>query len=123
MLAVRGGVRVIADLAALGYVGKWGTLGASSTGSVCEGNRFWIVAHQTNGSMLEGLEFSQTHIPHQEEPRRRQYTRAVGEMLTQDDYSRVKRDPYAVAAQMDRLKAIGNGQDPRLAKLAWEILV
>lgn len=122
MLAVRGGVSVIADLATMGYVGRWGTMGAGAVNSVCEGERMWIVATQTNGAMLEGMDISKHQVTYKEEPRRRQYSRAIEQMLQQDDYSRVKRDPYEVARQMDRLKAIGNGQVPAVAALAWRVL-
>jgi len=43
-------------------------------------------------------------------------------MLKQDDYSIIKRDHDAVARNMDRLKAIGNGQVPIVAATAWRIL-
>jgi DNA (cytosine-5)-methyltransferase 1 len=122
MLTARGGVRVIADLAALGYVGRYGVMGASAAGSICEGERIWIVAFKTDGAMLESMDFSPYFVACEEEPRRRQYSGAISAMLEQDDYSGVKRDPHAVAAQMDRLKAIGNGQDPYLAATAFRIL-
>ncbi|HUX78507.1 MAG TPA: hypothetical protein VMW10_01995, partial [Alphaproteobacteria bacterium] len=60
--------------------------------------------------------------PCSEESRRRQYSRAISSMLQQDDYTIVKRDTYAVARAMDRLKAIGNGQNSILAALAWRVL-
>lgn len=61
-------------------------------------------------------------FPQTEESRRRQYTRAIGEMLSQDDYTRIKRNSDDVARGMDRLKAIGNGQNPAVAALAFTIL-
>ena len=36
---------VLADLAALGYVGRWGVLGASDVGAPHRRKRLWIVAH------------------------------------------------------------------------------
>jgi DNA (cytosine-5)-methyltransferase 1 len=36
---------VIADLAALGYVGKWGVIGAADAGAPHRRDRLWIVAH------------------------------------------------------------------------------
>lgn len=122
MLTVRGGARVIGDLAEMGYDCRWGIIGGGAVGGVCEGERLWIVAVKTNGSMLEGVDIHSYIKPYSEESRRRQYTRAIGEMLSQDDYSRIKRNPDDVAAQMDRLKAIGNGQNPFMARLAWQTL-
>lgn len=121
-LTLRGGVRVIADLAAVGYVGRFGVMGAGAVNSVCEGERIWIVAVEADSAMLEGLDIQKHFVPYQEEPRRRQYSRAIGSMLSQNDYSRVKRNTHEVAAQMDRLKAIGNGQVPELAATAFSIL-
>ena len=42
-LTIRGGVRVIADLAALGYVGQWGVVGAHHAGAPHKRDRIWIV--------------------------------------------------------------------------------
>lgn len=38
---------VIADLAALGYVGRWGVIGAADAGAPHKRDRLWIVAHAT----------------------------------------------------------------------------
>jgi hypothetical protein len=89
---------------------------------VVEGERLWIVASKTNGTMLEGVDISSHIQPCEKESCRRQYSRAVSAMLSQDDYTVLKRNTDAVARGMDRLKAIGNGQNPWVAKLAWEVL-
>lgn len=47
-VTVRGGVRVIADLAALGYVGQWGVISAADAGASHKRERWWCVAY-TNG--------------------------------------------------------------------------
>ena len=122
MLTSRGLGVVLGDLAEMGFDAEWGVLGAKALGSACDGERMWVLAFKANRSMLEGMDFQEINFPDPEESRRRQYTRAVGEMLSQDDYSRVKRDPNAVAAQMDRLKAIGNGQNPIVAATAFRKL-
>lgn len=43
-------------------------------------------------------------------------------MLSQDDYTVLKRNTDAVATGMEQLKAIGNGQVPFVVKQAYEIL-
>lgn len=121
-LAFRGGARVIGDLAAMGYMGRNCCLGGFSVGGCANGERMWIVATSSNGAMLEGLDLPKLGVAYTEESCRRQYTRAVGAMLTQDDYTEIKRNPDDVADGMDRLKAIGNGQNPYVAALAWHIL-
>jgi DNA (cytosine-5)-methyltransferase 1 len=121
-LLIRGIERVLGDLATMGYNAQWGVLGAGSVGSVCEGERIWILAFEANSSMLEGVDIPEYIEPYSEESRRRQYTRAISSMLSQDDYSIIKRDPDVVARSMDRLKAIGNGQVPAVAAKAWHVL-
>jgi DNA (cytosine-5)-methyltransferase 1 len=121
-LTIRGYGEVLRDLAAMGFDARWGVLGGYVSNSCCNGERLWVVASQADGSMLEGMDLSKHIFSCQEEPCRRQYTRAIGKMLEQDDYTRIKRNPDAVARNMDRLKAIGNGQVPIVAATAWRIL-
>lgn len=121
-LTFRGLCRVIADLTKMGYVGRYGCMGAGIANSICEGERVWVVATKADSSMLESLDVQTHFIPYQEEPRRRQHSRAIGSMLSQDDYTRLKRNPNVVAAAMEQLKAIGNGQVPIVAATAFSVL-
>jgi DNA (cytosine-5)-methyltransferase 1 len=121
-LAFRGATRVIGDLASMGYMGRNCCLGGFSVGGCANGERMWIVATTTDGAMLEGVDVQEHQLTHSAESCGRQYSGAIGAMLSQDDYSDLKRNPDDVAAGMDRLKAIGNGQNPIVAALAWEIL-
>lgn len=121
-LTFRGLCRVIADLTKMGYVGRYGCMGAGATNSICEGERIWVVATTADSAVLESMDVQKPFIPHQEESRRWQHSRAIGAMLSQDDYTDLKRDSDAVARGMDRLKAIGNGQDPVLAATAFDLL-
>jgi DNA (cytosine-5)-methyltransferase 1 len=113
---------IFRELAESGYDANWCVLGGYSTDSCCDGERLWIVAAQADSAVLEGLDFSAVGFACAEEPCRREFARAVGAMLEQDDYTRVKRDRNAVAEGMERLKAIGNGQNPRLVVKAWGLL-
>ena len=113
---------VIGDLSTSGYMGRYVSLGGGVVGSLCEGERLWIIAVKANGSKLQSLDFSKSFRAYPEESFRRKYSRAMCAMLSQDDYSRIKRDRDAVARGMERLKAIGNGQDPFLVRAAWQIL-
>jgi DNA (cytosine-5)-methyltransferase 1 len=122
MLCSRGLGRVLGDLAEMGFDARWGVLGAGSVGSVCEGERIWIVAATSNSAMLEGVDIPKYIEPHSERSRRRQYSGAIRAALSQDDYSRIKRNTHVVAAGMERLKAIGNGQVPAVVRAAWRIL-
>ena len=53
MLAVRGGARVIADLAALGFDCRWGVVGAHHTGAPHKRDRMWIVGSHSDSRRLE----------------------------------------------------------------------
>jgi len=111
--------RVFSDLASMGYGFAWGVMGSGETGSCINGERLWIVAVAANGSVLEGMDVSQYRFSGSEESRRRQHTGAISAMLSQDDYTILKRDSNEVAEGMERLKAIGNGQDGVLAATAF----
>lgn len=113
---------ILESLSQSGYVGRYISLGSSFVGSLCEGQRLWVLAIKADCAMLEGMDVSKSFLSHQKESFRRKYTRAVCAMLSQDDYTRIKRDTNAVARGMERLKAIGNGQDPFLVAAAWRIL-
>jgi DNA (cytosine-5)-methyltransferase 1 len=114
--------QIFGDLADSGYDANWCVLGGYASDSCCEGERLWIVAAQTDSAVLESLDLSSDIFTCAEEPCRREFTRAIGAMFQQDDYTRIKRDRNAVAEGMERLKAIGNGQNPRLAAKAWGLL-
>jgi len=123
MLTIRGGgARVIGDLASMGYMGRNCCLGGFSVNGCSNGERMWIFAVKADGTRLESVDVQKPVMSGSPESCRRQYTGAIGAMLSQDDYTRIKRDSAYVAAGMDRLKAIGNGQNPAVASLAWHIL-
>ena len=50
MLTIRGGVRVIADLAEIGYDCEWQIVGANDIGAWHRRKRIWIVAYPRNGA-------------------------------------------------------------------------
>src|SRR5690606_38270034 len=125
-LTYRGGVRIIADLAELGYVGKWGIVGADACDLEHHRARFWLVAHaqKVNGDqryMLgEGGLVSQGKY--------RRFPRAT----IAEDWRTADQGPFSVsifrdpadglAAEVDELAALGNGQVPLVAATAFNIL-
>lgn len=121
-LTFRGLGTVLGDLAEMGYNARWGVLGGFHVGNVANGERLWIVASETDCPVLEGVDLSEPAVVGTEESFRRKYTRAVGAMLSPDDYARIKRDSDAVARGMERLEAIGNGQNPAVAQRAFQLL-
>ena len=148
-LTTRGLGRVLGDLAEMGFDARWGVLGASDVGAPHIRKRIWIVAH-ANGNDGEtgrgelrrrdkqGATFAASSgndlaypgceglpKPEQEDiPRtwRREERGAITEQgwwATEPDVGRVA---HGLAARVDRLKAIGNGQVPQCAAEAWRLL-
>ena len=120
-LVGNGLARVIGDLAALGYVSRWGCFRASTVGAAHHRERIYVVAH-ADGERLESVDVSQSLCADTESARRRQLARAIDAALPADDYARVRGDIDDVAGTMDRLKAIGNGWVPLVAATAWRAL-
>jgi DNA (cytosine-5)-methyltransferase 1 len=145
VLTSRGLGTVLGDLAALGYYAKWGVLGACHAGAPHKRERIWIVAdaaqllrngcdHHTrvglgrqsisesgDGSRSgyvadaerSGLEGRTIRRMESMEP-------AAGSWWsTEPDVGRVAN---GVAARVDRLRCLGNGQVPTVAALAWHML-
>ena len=104
---------VLCDLAALGYDAEWGVISAQSMGANHKRERMWIVASnpnmpQCNRGRLSGR-------IHKENSN-------IGNTHWWEDSSRIHRMDDGVAARVDRLKAIGNGQVPRVAATAFNVL-
>lgn len=116
-LTFRGLGTVLGDLAAMGYNARWGCLCSADSGGPILRKRIWIHA-SPSGLRLEGWkppaggrwEPSST-------PRERAFW--VEQAIT-----RPFRKPDAVAFRLDRerLRIIGNGQDPNQVADAWAAL-
>ena len=121
MLTVRGLDRVLCDLAKMGFDAKWGVLGASEVGANHKRERIWIVAN----SLRQGWKGSKifTSAKKSKPWCNKQFARLL------EDSAKLAVPTSSgggihdgVAARMDRLKAIGNGQVPLCAATAWRIL-
>jgi DNA (cytosine-5)-methyltransferase 1 len=152
MLTSRGLGTVLGDLAALGYDARWGVLGAADVGAPHQRDRIWIVANANNTSQRtnkgrrssciswekrhdacwSSVEVADTEnagnvrrdrilgIVEEEYNNRRSQSHGCGEWwAAEPDVGRVA---HGMAARVDRLKAIGNGQVPMVAATAWKIL-
>lgn len=125
-LTFRGGARIIADLAELGYVGKWGVVGADACGLDHHRARFWLVAHSAEVNGEQRYMLGEGRLGTQWQYRR--FPRAT---ITQD-WRRSDQGPFSVsifrdpadglAAEVDELAALGNGQVPIVAATAFNIL-
>lgn len=108
-LTSRGIATILGDLATMGYDAEWGVLGAVNMGAEHERYRIWIVAYSDRAQLERrcvSVRIPEEH-PHISNPRWRQ------------DKPGVDRASNGLAFEMDRLRAIGNGQVPAVAARAF----
>lgn len=108
ILTSRGLGRVLGDLAEMGFDAQWGVLGAHHVGAPHERDRIWIAAFQEM-AYADGKPQERAAIPRGER----------NPWIPEPDVGRVA---DGVAHRVDRLKALGNGQVPRVATAAWRLL-
>jgi len=151
MLTSRGLGIVLGDLASMGFDARWGVLGAHHAGAPHKRDRIWIaachpdrdrepalsvhaavagvpgdVADATSGRRNRRAPAREQELSPQAGPRisngdsaERGAGRPFSWWLAEPDVGRVA---HGVAAGVDRLRCIGNGQVPQCAALAWETL-
>ena len=141
MLAARGGTRVIADLTALGYDTKWDVMGAADVGAPHQRDRMWVLAYANSSWQLQQERSQQdewrrisnsgcsvaysncSQCKRDERTKRTQPQHAnIDGTSWWNTEPNVGRVANGVAARVDRLKAIGNGQVPAVAAAAWSLL-
>jgi DNA (cytosine-5)-methyltransferase 1 len=111
MLTSRGLGTVLGDLATLGYDARWGVFSAGDVGARHERERCWIVAHAPYGLL------------NKPESRQGERLRKGPTTLWPEPDSGLLGGFDALAGRVDcRRRAIGNGQVPAVAALAWETL-
>lgn len=123
LLVGRGLARVLGDLAGMGYDAKWCRLGACDAGSNHKRLRTWVLAYTDNNTLgvQGGCKIALPWQPllswHENVRRAEDFRNRPG---IPEPLIRGTRD--GVAHWVDRLAAIGNGQVPAVAALAWNIL-
>ena len=113
MLAVRGLGSVRGGLASLGYDARWGVLGACHSGAPHKRERLWIVGTHTERDRLERFKQGRPEKATTNRPGKRDHP------MWWESEPRVLRVVNGLAHRVDRLRAIGNGQVPAVAALAW----
>jgi len=147
LLVSRGLAVVLGDLASMGYDARWGLLGAEHAGAPHKRHRLWIVAYpgsrwrqdhelRTGKSGMGSAERANSDGKHAESgshpdsPRELQSKGRIQEQrkrTSDGNWWKIEPDvgrvADGVAARVDRLRCLGNGQVPAVARLAWEILM
>jgi len=152
MLTSRGLGRVLGDLASMGFDARWGVLGAADVGANHQRNRIWITGWREvfphaelhrlgwREQQSEGFEEKTRNVANScNEGLQRHRNKGINDKsIEQEGLTRsgvivrcgnwwevepnVGRVADGVAARVDRLKAIGNGQVSEVARRAWEVL-
>jgi DNA (cytosine-5)-methyltransferase 1 len=133
MLVGRGLVRVLGDLAEMGYDARWCCLGSSSTGGYQGRERMWILANTDQISNCDerarwtrrdlhtrsGNTCKQWNVANENKKRKKD---PENEGPEGGPKPRLVRLADEVANRMERISCAGNGQDPIVAATAWRIL-
>jgi len=124
MLTIRGLGVVLANLASMGFDARWCVLGADSIGACHHRERIWILAYTDSNGLESHREIGNTKTARGQKWSwaSEQTTIPIRPQIQHEDAVGCARDIDEVAARVDRLKAIGNGQVPLCAATAWRIL-
>jgi len=121
-LTSRGLGTVLADLSKMGFNAEWGVMGADNTGLPHRRKRIWLLATNTDCKHEEWM--LKQKIPKVRGiPRINAYGVDKNEQGLRSILSPgLCRTCNGLPGQMDRLKAVGNAQVPRVARFAFEVL-
>lgn len=111
-LVTRGLCRIVSTLDAIGYECRWCVLGSGHIQADHERERLWLKATHPNSAQRQRRRVSSRVHP--------EYTNLIRPGWWQDQPG-LERVANGMASQMDRLRAIGNGQNCRIAALAYTL--
>jgi DNA (cytosine-5)-methyltransferase 1 len=128
MLTTRGLGVVLADLSSMGFDAKWGVVSAADVGANHQRERIWVRAEQkrnvayTSSKRLQRFGNARINAKSISKQRFSWGGFDSGSNAWWEVEPNISRVANGVAARVDRLKAIGNGQVPLCAATAWELL-
>ena len=146
MLTIRGLGTVLADLFTMGFDAEWGVLSAADVGANHTRERIWIVGKVSNANSRNGDRWAksrkggasgvrlygpQKQMADTDSAQCERNQRSIRGEQKRSDFGgsswwetepNVGRVANGVAARVDRLKAIGNGQVPLCAATAFKLL-
>jgi len=114
LLPSRGMDLILSDLSRLGYHAVWGVLGAGALGAQHKRDRIWILAYSHK--------VRRCHVG-QGAPNKNGNRDHLSPKHVWGSESGVGRVANGLADAVDRLKALGNGQVPIVAAVAFQILM
>lgn len=123
MLVTRGLGTILKDFSKNGYNARWGVFSCREVGGVHLRERIFILCSDNRKERvqrkLQKKVFRFTPFPWCEDVRR------IEDLRNRQDLPEplIRRIGHDVAFGLDRLSAVGNGQVPRVVKLAWETLI
>ena len=122
LLRTRGLGVVLEDLAALGYDARWCVLGAGHVGAWHRRDRLWVLASDNMQERIEGKR--EKPLAWERRLSRCEDVRGIEDLQGRSDIpdALIRGDRNGVAHYVDRIAAIGNGQVPQCAAMAWDIL-
>ena len=122
MLTIRGLGTVLADLFTMGFDAEWGVMGADNASLPHRRKRIWVLASNAISKYEEGM-------CKREIPRIGGIPRINANGVDKSEQGLrsilspgLRRACNGLPGQMDRLKAVGNAQVPRVAGLAFRLL-
>lgn len=121
-LRTRGLGTILKGLAGLGYDARWCVLGARHAGAPHQRDRMWLVAHANNEEHRDvSLHAKMALLP---PPKGFLEQTRLGLEGSESWWSepRCTRMDDGLADRMERISAIGKGQVPSVAALAWSVL-
>ncbi|WP_354399014.1 DNA cytosine methyltransferase [Variovorax sp. OAS795] len=126
LLVGRGLAVVLGDLAAMGFDARWGCLSAGNLGAPHERDRAWVVGRNITDAFsgyVEGL-VGERADSREWQVQASEPTRLLGRAGWQGwpAEPRIRRVGHGLAHRVDRCRALGNGQVPRVAAAAWSML-
>jgi DNA (cytosine-5)-methyltransferase 1 len=122
LLTIRGLGIVLGDLATMGYDARWGVLGACDVGEIHRRERIWILANSDKNKYSEQNKSGQRGKSRQFDREDLRNRKNIAKENRRQFESINDRIVNGMANQMDRLAAIGNGQVPSVAAIAFIVL-
>jgi DNA (cytosine-5)-methyltransferase 1 len=112
----RGGLRVVREIAEMGYDCRWCVISAASVGAMHKRDRWFLLAKSRCERLQERAEEIQSE-------RKKSKHEDANEFCWGKTESELDRKANGIQCQMDRIRALGNAVVPQQTKKAFEMLM